>query len=47
MDRGAWWAAVHGVAKSRTQLKWLSTHSDKKISANGWVEEGYEWIAKE
>ena len=19
-DRGAWWAAVHGVAKSRTQL---------------------------
>ena len=20
MDRGAWWAIVHGVAKSRTQL---------------------------
>ena len=20
MDRGAWWAAVHGVAKSRTQV---------------------------
>ena len=20
MDRGAWWAAVHGVAKSRTQI---------------------------
>ena len=20
MDRGAWWAAVHGVAESRTQL---------------------------
>ena len=20
MDRGAWWAAVHGVAKSRAQL---------------------------
>ena len=20
MDRGAWWAAVHGVVKSRTQL---------------------------
>ena len=20
MDRGAWWAKVHGVAKSRTQL---------------------------
>ena len=25
MDRGAWWAAVHGIAKSRTQLKRLST----------------------
>ena len=21
MDRGAWWAAVHGVAKSQTRLK--------------------------
>ena len=20
MDRGAWWATIHGVAKSRTQL---------------------------
>ena len=20
MDRGAWWAAIHGVAKSRTRL---------------------------
>ena len=26
-DRGAWWAIVHGVAKSWTQLKWLSTHT--------------------
>ena len=25
MDRGAWWATVHGVAKSRTRLKQLST----------------------
>ena len=25
MDRGAWWATVHRVTKSRTQLKWLST----------------------
>ena len=24
MDRGAWWAAVHRVTKSRTQLKQLS-----------------------
>ena len=21
MDRGSWWATVHGIAKSRTQLK--------------------------
>ena len=21
MDRGAWWATVHGIAKSQTQLK--------------------------
>ena len=27
MDRGAWRATVHGVAKSLTQLKWLSTHT--------------------
>ena len=26
MDRVAWWATVHGVAKSWTQLKQLSTH---------------------
>ena len=23
MDRGAWWAIVHKVAKSQIQLKWL------------------------
>ena len=27
MDRGAWQATVHGVAKSQTGLKCLSTHS--------------------
>ena len=26
MSRGAWWATVHGVAKSQTQLKQQSTH---------------------
>ena len=25
-DRGVWRATVHSVVKSRTQLKWLSTH---------------------
>ena len=27
MDRGAWQATVHGVAKSPTSLKRLSTHA--------------------
>ena len=27
MDRGAWWGAVHRVAKRQTQLKQLSTHT--------------------
>ena len=27
MDRGAWWATVHRIAKSQTQLKWLSIHT--------------------
>ena len=27
MDRGAWWATVHGVAKSRTQLEGLGTRA--------------------
>ena len=27
MDRGAWWATVHGVSKSQTELKRLRTAS--------------------
>ena len=27
VDRGAWWATVHGVAKSRTRLKRLSVRA--------------------
>ena len=27
-DGGAWWAAVCGVAQSRTRLKWLSSSSE-------------------
>ena len=27
MDAGVWWATVHGVAKSQTRLKWLSSSS--------------------
>ena len=34
MDRGAWWAAVHGVTQSWTRLKWLSTRAQL---------EGHRW----
>ena len=27
MDRGAWWAVVHRVAKSQTRLRQLSTNT--------------------
>ena len=27
VDRGAWWAAVHGITQGRTWLKWLSMHA--------------------
>ena len=30
-DGGAWWAAVYGVAQSRTQLKWLSSSSSSSM----------------
>ena len=39
MDRGAWWATVHGVSKSQTRLsalnkikKELSVYDDSELS---------------
>jgi len=32
-DGGAWWAAVYGVAQSRTWLKWLSSSSSRLVIA--------------
>ena len=32
-DRGAWWAAVYGIAQSRTQLKRLSSSSSRNSLA--------------
>ena len=29
MDREAWWATLHGAAKSQTRLKQLSMHTHK------------------
>ena len=37
MDRGAWWSAVCGVAKSRTRLSNTHTHThtrDRRIEAS-------------
>ena len=34
MDRGAWWATVHGVTKSWAQLKRLSTHTQYHLCAS-------------
>ena len=31
MDGGAWWAAVYGVAQSRTRLTWLSSRSSSMM----------------
>ena len=42
VDRGAWWAAVHGVAQSRTQLKRLSMHACKDvIERKYWTKKPY------
>ena len=30
LDRGTWWATVHRVAQSQTQLKQLITHAHNK-----------------
>ena len=35
MDKGAWWAAVYGVAQSQTRLKRLSSSSSKVILGEG------------
>ena len=45
---GAWWAAIYGVAQSRTQLKWLSSSSWGVVWREGWVmTQGASWKAGE
>ena len=34
--RGAWWAAVYGVAQSWTRLKWLSSSSSSHHGHQNW-----------
>ena len=40
MDGGAWWAAVHGVAKNRTRLR------DFTFTSHFHAEEGNAWRRK-
>ena len=35
MDGGAWWAAIYGVAQSRTRLKRLGSSSSNQIPRLG------------
>ena len=37
-DGGAWWAAIYGVAQSRTWLKWLSSnHWEAGVAVCGFI----------
>ena len=42
MDRGAWWATVHRVPKSWTQLKGLSTYMEQAIKMQSIPFDGLE-----
>ena len=44
-DRGAWWATVHGVAKSRTGLSTENEHSNTAAVKSLPALEGY-WETK-
>ena len=39
-DREVWWAAVYGVAQSRTRLKRISSSSITNKEENTWVHDG-------
>ena len=42
MDRGALWATMNGIAKSQTQLNWLSTQ--KVIEVKSRIEINTFWL---
>ena len=44
MDRGIWWATVHGVTKSWTRLKGVSTQASFHDATSGKAEFSIEWF---
>jgi len=40
-DGGAWWAAIYGVAQSRTRLKQLSSSSSSNLILKGTLISGH------
>ena len=38
-DRGAWWAAIYGVAQSWTHLRWLNSSSNSCLEAEIYLSE--------
>ena len=42
-DRGAWWAAIYGVAQSPTRLKWLSSSRDEQQQQQRWPAGEGQW----
>ena len=45
-DGGAWWAAVRGVAQSRTWLKWLSSSSRETSTFTFYLRYGSWWLGR-
>ena len=45
MDREAWRAAVHGIAKSQTQLSdWIDTDSDRSFNFFEEANLFFDWV---
>ena len=42
MDRGAWWATVHGVPKELEMTEGLSTHASLELRYQYWINYQYQ-----